>query len=170
MSGLESRLQGSGDPHRPALVCLGALRFDSGVDHPGPSQRQLDPKERALVFKLRRLGFSPIRYRQLPFWARGLTWNFIQHLLLWKFRLRMRTYGGVGTYHLAHVEGLCIRQCLQCRSCPQARGARSDKLGRVALSDGRMIVSVSPQEGFLHQVSELDTLGIDRPESQCRLK
>jgi hypothetical protein len=45
----------------------------------------------ALVFKLRRLGFSPIRYRQLPFWAWGLTWNFIQHLLLWKFRLRMRT-------------------------------------------------------------------------------
>jgi len=44
-----------------------------------------------LVFKLRRLGFDPIRYRQLPFWARGLTFNFIQHLLLWKFRLRMRT-------------------------------------------------------------------------------
>lgn len=44
-----------------------------------------------LVFKLRRLGFEPIRYRQLPFWAWGLTWNFIQHLLLWKFRLRMRT-------------------------------------------------------------------------------
>jgi len=40
----------------------------------------------------------------------------------------------------------------------------------VLLSDGRMIVSVSPQEGFLHQVSELDTLGIDRPESQCKLK
>jgi ABC transporter substrate binding protein (PQQ-dependent alcohol dehydrogenase system) len=40
----------------------------------------------------------------------------------------------------------------------------------ILLSDGRMIVSVSPQEGFLHQVSELDTLGIDRPESKCRLK
>ncbi len=40
----------------------------------------------------------------------------------------------------------------------------------ILLSDGRVIVSVSPQEGFLHQVSELDTLGIDRPESQCRLK
>jgi cyclopropane fatty-acyl-phospholipid synthase-like methyltransferase len=26
-----------------------------------------------LVFKLRRFGFSPIRYRQLPFWAWGLT-------------------------------------------------------------------------------------------------
>jgi ABC transporter substrate binding protein (PQQ-dependent alcohol dehydrogenase system) len=38
------------------------------------------------------------------------------------------------------------------------------------LSDGRTIVSVSPQEAFLHQVSELDTLGIDRPESRCRLK
>jgi hypothetical protein len=33
-----------------------------------------------------------------------------------------------------------------------------------------MIVSVSPQEGFLHQVSELDTLGVDRPETQCRHK
>jgi SAM-dependent methyltransferase len=44
-----------------------------------------------LVFKLRRLGFSPIRYRRLPFWAWGITWNFIQHLLLWKFRLKMRT-------------------------------------------------------------------------------
>jgi ABC transporter substrate binding protein (PQQ-dependent alcohol dehydrogenase system) len=40
----------------------------------------------------------------------------------------------------------------------------------ILLSDGRMIVSVSPQEGFLHQFSELDTLGIDQPESKCRLK
>ena len=40
----------------------------------------------------------------------------------------------------------------------------------ILLSDGRMIVSVSPQEGFMHQVSELDTLGFDRPESRCRLK
>jgi ABC transporter substrate binding protein (PQQ-dependent alcohol dehydrogenase system) len=40
----------------------------------------------------------------------------------------------------------------------------------ILLADGRMIVSVSPQEGFLHQVSELDTLGIDRPESKCKLK
>lgn len=40
----------------------------------------------------------------------------------------------------------------------------------VLLVDGRMVVSVSPQEGFLHQFSELDTLGIDRPESKCRLQ
>ena len=39
----------------------------------------------------------------------------------------------------------------------------------ILLTDGRMVVSVSPQEGFLHQVSELDTLGYDRPESKCRL-
>jgi ABC transporter substrate binding protein (PQQ-dependent alcohol dehydrogenase system) len=38
----------------------------------------------------------------------------------------------------------------------------------ILLADGRMVVSVSPQEGFLHQTSELDTLGYDRPESQCR--
>jgi len=40
----------------------------------------------------------------------------------------------------------------------------------ILLADGRMVVSVSPQEAFLHQVSELDTLGVDRPESKCRLK
>ncbi|MEJ0074441.1 MAG: ABC transporter substrate-binding protein [Alphaproteobacteria bacterium] len=40
----------------------------------------------------------------------------------------------------------------------------------ILLADGRVVVSVSPQEGFLHQVSELDTLGYDRPETRCRLK
>lgn len=40
----------------------------------------------------------------------------------------------------------------------------------ILLVDGRMVVSVSPQEGFLHQVSELDTLGADRPETKCRLR
>ena len=40
----------------------------------------------------------------------------------------------------------------------------------ILLADGRMVVSVSPQEAFLHQVSELDTLGVDRPESKCRLQ
>lgn len=39
----------------------------------------------------------------------------------------------------------------------------------ILLVDGRMVVSVSPQEAFLHQVSELDTLGYDRPETKCRL-
>ncbi len=39
----------------------------------------------------------------------------------------------------------------------------------ILLADGRMVVSVSPQEGFLHQFSELDTLGIDRPETKCKL-
>ena len=40
----------------------------------------------------------------------------------------------------------------------------------ILLADGRTVVSVSPQEAFLHQVSELDTLGVDRPESKCGLK
>jgi len=39
----------------------------------------------------------------------------------------------------------------------------------ILLADGRMVVSVSPQEGFLHQVSELDTLGVDQPETRCKL-
>ncbi|WP_298427374.1 ABC transporter substrate-binding protein [Rhodoblastus sp.] len=40
----------------------------------------------------------------------------------------------------------------------------------ILLSDGRNVVSVSPQEGFMHQFSELDTLGFDRPESKCNFK
>jgi ABC transporter substrate binding protein (PQQ-dependent alcohol dehydrogenase system) len=40
----------------------------------------------------------------------------------------------------------------------------------ILLGDGRMIVSVSPQEGFLHQTSELDTLGFDEPETKCKLQ
>ncbi|MEX6506607.1 ABC transporter substrate-binding protein [Jiella sp. M17.18] len=40
----------------------------------------------------------------------------------------------------------------------------------ILLSDGRSVVSVSPQEGFLHQVSELDTMGYDRPETKCVFK
>ena len=38
----------------------------------------------------------------------------------------------------------------------------------ILLADGRVVVSVSPQEGFLHQYSELDTLGIDRPETKVQ--
>lgn len=33
----------------------------------------------------------------------------------------------------------------------------------------RMLVSVSPQDQFLHQRTPLDTLGFDEPESRCRL-
>jgi ABC transporter substrate binding protein (PQQ-dependent alcohol dehydrogenase system) len=39
----------------------------------------------------------------------------------------------------------------------------------ILLFDGRNTVSVSPQEGYLHQFSELDTLGVDRPETRCKL-
>ncbi|WP_207459806.1 ABC transporter substrate-binding protein [Azospirillum sp. SYSU D00513] len=38
----------------------------------------------------------------------------------------------------------------------------------VLIAGPRMLVSVSPQEGFLHQNSLLDTLGDDAPESKCR--
>jgi ABC transporter substrate binding protein (PQQ-dependent alcohol dehydrogenase system) len=40
----------------------------------------------------------------------------------------------------------------------------------ILLFDGRNTVSVSPQEGFLHQSSTLDTLGLDRPETRCKLQ
>jgi ABC transporter substrate binding protein (PQQ-dependent alcohol dehydrogenase system) len=41
---------------------------------------------------------------------------------------------------------------------------------RISFADGRTIVSVSPQSGFLHRVTALDTLGFDRPETKCRLQ
>ncbi len=40
----------------------------------------------------------------------------------------------------------------------------------ILLTDGRTIVSVSPQPGFLHQHSQLDTLGYDKPETKCKLQ
>jgi hypothetical protein len=33
----------------------------------------------------------------------------------------------------------------------------------------RLLLSVPPQPGSLHRTSELDTLGPDREETQCRL-
>ena len=39
----------------------------------------------------------------------------------------------------------------------------------ILLASPTMLVSVSPQEGFLHQRTPLDTLGYDEPDSQCRL-
>ncbi|MES2542861.1 MAG: ABC transporter substrate-binding protein [Pseudomonadota bacterium] len=37
----------------------------------------------------------------------------------------------------------------------------------ILLTTGALTVTVSPQDAFLHQVSQLDTLGRDRPETEC---
>ena len=39
----------------------------------------------------------------------------------------------------------------------------------ILIAGPRVLVSISPQTGFLHRGSELDTLGHDREESRCRL-
>ena len=39
----------------------------------------------------------------------------------------------------------------------------------ILLADPRSLVSVSPQPGYLHQFSELDTLGVDQPETACHM-
>lgn len=39
----------------------------------------------------------------------------------------------------------------------------------ILLSSARALVSMSPQEGFLHKTHLTDTLGIDEPESVCQL-
>ena len=38
----------------------------------------------------------------------------------------------------------------------------------ILLAAPRSMVSVSPQEGYIHPVSELDTLGKDKPETTCK--
>lgn len=38
----------------------------------------------------------------------------------------------------------------------------------ILVATAKLPVTVSPQPGFLHQFSELDTLGIDRPETACK--
>jgi ABC transporter substrate binding protein (PQQ-dependent alcohol dehydrogenase system) len=40
----------------------------------------------------------------------------------------------------------------------------------VAVATAELPVSWSPQPGFLHQRAEVDTLGIDEPESRCELR
>ncbi len=37
----------------------------------------------------------------------------------------------------------------------------------ILLTTGALTVTVSPQDAFLHRVSQLDTLGRDRPETEC---
>lgn len=39
----------------------------------------------------------------------------------------------------------------------------------IELVQPRALISESPQEGYLHPTNELDTLGYDKPESQCRI-
>jgi ABC transporter substrate binding protein (PQQ-dependent alcohol dehydrogenase system) len=38
----------------------------------------------------------------------------------------------------------------------------------IVLAQPAALVSTAPQEGFLHQSNPLDTIGFDKPESQCR--
>jgi hypothetical protein len=40
----------------------------------------------------------------------------------------------------------------------------------VLLVNKRILVSVSPQPGFLHQRTPLDSLGFDEPETDCALQ
>ncbi|WP_271169370.1 ABC transporter substrate-binding protein [Hansschlegelia plantiphila] len=37
----------------------------------------------------------------------------------------------------------------------------------IVLTSAEALVAASPQEGFLHQTNPLDTIGFDKPESQC---
>ncbi|RNF34633.1 ABC transporter substrate-binding protein [Paracoccus methylarcula] len=40
----------------------------------------------------------------------------------------------------------------------------------ILLTTGLLLASVSPQEQYLHRISQLDTLGIDRPETECEFR
>jgi hypothetical protein len=38
----------------------------------------------------------------------------------------------------------------------------------ILLNSGNAIQKLAPIEGFLHQTNDLDTLGVDAPQSVCR--
>jgi ABC transporter substrate binding protein (PQQ-dependent alcohol dehydrogenase system) len=38
----------------------------------------------------------------------------------------------------------------------------------IVLATAKLHVTVSPQPGFLHQFTELDTMGVDKPETKCK--
>ena len=38
----------------------------------------------------------------------------------------------------------------------------------ILLATAKILVTISPQQGFLHQLTELDTLGVDKPETKCK--
>ena len=38
----------------------------------------------------------------------------------------------------------------------------------ILVATAKLPVTVSPQPGFLHQFSVLDTLGVDQPETKCK--
>lgn len=40
----------------------------------------------------------------------------------------------------------------------------------IVIADAELPVSMSPQQGFLHERAEVDTLGIDEPESKCKFQ
>jgi SAM-dependent methyltransferase len=88
-----------------------------------------------LVYKLRGTGFTPIRCRKVPFWAYGMTWNFLQHAYLWKNGLRMRSFVGLeriiwntskafvfgNPYAIVLATKPAMPQAAQSRVGPQAR-------------------------------------------------
>ena len=47
-------------------------------------------------------------------------------------------------------------------------GGPHDALQPILLTTGDVTASVSPQDQYLHQSSALDTLGVDRPETECK--
>ena len=97
-----------------------------------------------LVYKLRRLGFEPIRYRQVPFLAWGFTWNYLGLMLLWKYRLKMQHLHRSREDHLAHVEGVRVQQPLQSRARLQAASCGDQRRGRKgAASRGGRVRQVS---------------------------
>ena len=66
-------------------------------------------------------------------------------------------------------QGPELRRCgLQGRRPVAAQLERSDASADARRRRPSCLVSVSPQQGFLHQSSELDTLGVDKPETKCQ--
>lgn len=80
-------------------------------------------------------------------------------------RTKSNEVGPVRDYIVSDKFGLAAFKGVKVTVRPWNRQLRQP----VLLEDGRLVVSVSPQEGFLHRITQLDTLGFDEPESKCDL-
>ena len=76
-----------------------------------------------------------------------------------RFRARSRSYMLGESFDLAGFKGQKLT----------FRGWDQQLRQPILLAAPTALVSVSPQQGYLHPRSPLDTLGVDEPESRCKL-
>ena len=74
----------------------------------------------------------------------------------------------VGALHTRLVPGFVVDTQLDAGGRVVTFGNGMKLREPIIIGTPKLPVSVSPQAGFLHQTSVLDTLGYDKPETKCK--